>query len=44
MPIRPAHRRALLLGLSLLLLGPLVSHAADASDADVRFKALYTKE
>ena len=44
MPIRPAHRRALLLGLSLLLLGPLVSHAADASDADARFKALYTKE
>ena len=44
MPIRPAHSRALLLGLSLLLLGPLVSHAADANEADARFKALYTKE
>ena len=44
MPIRPARRPALLLGLSLLLLVPLVSHAAGAPDADARFKALYTKE
>jgi uncharacterized protein (DUF885 family) len=44
MPIRPAHSRALLLGLSLLLLGPIVSNAADANEADARFKALYTNE
>ena len=44
MPIRPARRPALLLGLSLLLLAPIVSYAADAADANARFKALYTKE